>query len=376
MGLLQIDTIHVVNRSPYLVLHSRLGDYRRQWLEELLAEGKLFEWWAHALCWVPREDWPLWRGLMLHGMRERNKPWDSILDWLQKNRAAADIVLAQIRERGPQCSADFQAPPERADKRTGVWWDWREEKAALEFAFWTGELMIARRDRFQRVYELRERVVPGWDDAQALPEAEARVALIRRAALALGAATEPWLRDYYRFRYQHVARTAIQELVDTGELLECRIEAVPGQAYLHRDLLPLLQKAEGGKLVATHSALLSPFDPLVWDRKRNRELYDFDYTIEVYTPEHKRQFGYFVMPILRRGELVGRLDPKAHRKDGVFEIKALHLEASVKLDRSAWQDIARAVQASADWHGTPRVTVGTSDPPGAARSLTAALKAK
>jgi uncharacterized protein YcaQ len=374
MGQLQIDTIHVVNRSPYLVLFSRLGAYDLEWVDDLQRAGKLFEWWSHALCWVPSEEWPLWRGLMLRGMREGLRPWNAILPWLAKHRAAADAVLAQIRERGPQRAADFEPPPGRDSKRVGIWWNWREEKAALEFAYWTGELMIAGRDRFQRRYELRERVLPGWDDARAVPADEAHRVLARKGLLALGVATEPWLRDYYRFRYLHEARTALHQLVASGEVVAAKIEDVPGTAYLHRDLLPLLKKAEAGKLVPTHTALLSPFDPLVWDRKRGRELFGFDYTIEVYTPEAKRRFGYFVMPLLQHGRIIGRLDPKAHRQAGVFEVRALHLESGIRPDAVDWAALAAAVQRLADWHGTPQVKVGRSDPPAAARHLKAALK--
>jgi uncharacterized protein YcaQ len=375
MGQLQIDTIHVVARSPYLVLFSRLGAYDPAWVDGLLRSGALFEWWSHALCWLPREHWPLARGLMLHGMRERLRPWNHVLPWLEKHRAAADAVLAQIRERGPQRAADFEAPPGRDGPRVGVWWNWRQEKAALEFMYWTGELMIAGRDRFQRLYELRERVRPDWDDTAAVDAAAARRAQLRQAALALGPATLPWLHDYFRFRYRTESQATIRALQAEGELIEAQIEGVAGPAWLHRDLLPLLRKAEAGKLAPLRTALLSPFDPLVWDRRRNRELFGFDYTIEVYTPEHKRRYGYFVMPLLHRGRLIGRLDPKAHRKDGVFEVRALHLEPGVKPADVAWDEVATELQALAEWHQTPQVKVGKSDPPAAATKLKAALKA-
>jgi uncharacterized protein YcaQ len=369
MGLLQIDTIHVIARSPYFVLFSRLGAYEPRWLDETHSTGKLFEYWSHAMCWIPAEDWPLWRGLMLHNFREGRTSWGRIMAWLAKHRDAVDAMHAHIRQCGPVRSSDFDNPHDKG----GVWWNWKFEKAALEYSFWHGDLLIPRRERFQRVYDLRERVLPAWDDAHAWSAEEAQLELVRRSAQHLGIATEPWLRDYYRLR-QTVCQRCIRTLLERGELLEARIMGVRGTAYLPAHLLPLLKRAGAGRLVPARTALLSPFDPVVWDRNRNRELFDFDYTIEVYTPEHKRVFGYFVLPILHRGELVGRLDPKAHRKDGVFEVRALHLEHAVRLDEPAWDALASAILECAAWHGTPAVRLGTSVPSRAARQLRAAMR--
>ncbi len=371
MGLLQIDTIHVVARSPYLVLFSRLGDYEPRWLDQTHASGKLFEFFSHAMCWIPIEDFALWRWRALRLPDENaTLQWKRNFQWLAKNEKLVEHIIQRIRDEGPLRSADFE-PEER---KRGVWWDWKDEKLALELLMYTGRLMIPRRERFQRVYDLTERVLPQWDDAQALsPEASA-LELTRRSALHLGPATEPWLRDYYRQR-QVRSQRAIRELLEEGALLGAQIEGIKEKAYLHRDLLPLLRKAESGKLQATHSALLSPFDPLVWHRLRASQLFGFDYLIECYTPEHKRIFGYFTLPILLRGRLVGRVDAKAHRRDGVFELRALHLEPGVKLDAVDLQDLAGAVQRCADWHATPEVSVLKTDPAALAARLKKALKA-
>lgn len=367
MGLLQIDTICVVARSPYLVLYGRLGPYEPRWLDELHAAGKLFEYWAHAMCWLPAEDWPLFGSTIEHWREDGHRDWRWAQDWLDKHPELAGHVLKRIRDEGALRSADFVNTGQR-----GPWWDWKGEKAALEFLFLTGELMIARRDKFQRVYDLRQRVRPDWDSAQALPREEVLCCHVRKSALALGVATTAWLRDYYRLPLAGT-RQALHALLDSGELLEARIEGVKEQAYIHRDTLPVLRKAERGKLADQRTALLSPFDPLVWDRRRNRELFGFDYTIEVYTPGHKRQYGYFTLPILHQGALIGRLDPKAHRKDGVFEVKALHLEPGVKLGTESIEEIAAELQSCASWHSTPRVVIGASDPPALAAKLRRAL---
>jgi uncharacterized protein len=369
MQLLQIDTIHVVARSPYLVLFSRVGPYELRWFDELLAEGKLFEYWAHAMCFLPAEDYPLYASLIEHGLKHGFAWWRNAPQWLQQNAREAAHVRERIAQEGPLRSSDFV----NTGSRRGPWWDWKVEKAALEYMFITGELMIARRDSFQRVYDLRERVQPGWNSAMALPKAQVHLQLVRQALQALGVATEPWLRDYYRLK-QVTTQAALRELVAQGEVVEIRIEAVPGRAYALSSQLPLLRKAARGALRSVRSAYLSPFDPVVWDRRRGRELFDFDYTIEVYTPGPKRQYGYFTMPILHNGALIGRLDPKAHRKDGVFEVRGLHLEPGAKLDEADWRQLAAELSALAQWHSTPKIALAPGVAAGIARQLRRALK--
>jgi uncharacterized protein YcaQ len=368
MKLLQIDTISVVARSPYFVLFSRLGQYEPRWLDELHAAGRLFEYWAHAMCWIPADDWPLFGSVIEDHRRTGFERWKWSRQWLADNPQVAEHVRQRIRKEGGLRSADFENKGVR-----GPWWDWKGEKAALECLFLTGELMIARRAGFQRVYDLTERVVPDWDPARALPREEIHRRFIRNAAFALGAATEPWLRDYYRMM-QVDSRAAIAALLGAGELVQVELDGIKGPAYLHRDLLPVARKAEAGKLLPRHTALLSPFDPVVWDRKRLAALFGFDYTISVYTPGHQREHGYFVLPILHQGRLIGRLDPKAHRKEGVFEVRSLHLEAGAGLGPADWDAVALAVAACADWHNTPQVRAGAGNSAGPLGQLRRALR--
>ncbi|MEW5926545.1 MAG: crosslink repair DNA glycosylase YcaQ family protein [Gemmatimonadota bacterium] len=367
MGALQIDTIHVVARSPYLVLWSRLGDYPLRWLEELLAEGKLFEYWAHEACFLPVEDFPLYR----HRMFEAAGMGWKYSRSLMADRAAVERLLATVRERGPVRSADF----ERTDGRAGGWWEWKPEKRLLESLFTAGELMIARRERFQRVYDLRGRVLPGWDDARLPPREEADRALVLNAVRALGIARPAWVADYFRMPRRTTPMVAAR-LADEGALLRVEVEGWPGPAYLHPDHRGTAERAAAGEIRPRLTTLLSPFDPLVWDRARGRELWNFDYRLECYTPEAKRRWGYFVLPVLRRGRLVGRLDPKAHRREGVFEVRALHLEPGVRVSGALADDLARALRECAAWHGTPEVVVRASDPPALAERLRAALAAQ
>ncbi|CAD6553036.1 winged helix-turn-helix domain-containing protein [Paraburkholderia metrosideri] len=354
MTQLQIDTIHVVARSPYLVLFSRLGAYPQQWLDEHLAEGKLFEYWSHEACFVPTEDY----GLLRHRMLDPSgMGWKYAAEWHKKHRKAIDALLAHIRATGPVRSADFVR---EAGKGNG-WWDWKPEKRHLEVLFAIGQLMVAERRNFHRVYDLTERVMPNWDDARDLQPADAVTAeVLRRTCRALGVARADWVADYYRLP-RRPYRDELHTLADQGELIQVQVEGWKQDTFVHRDIAPMLDDAASGKLASTVTTVLSPFDPVVWDRKRAAALFDFDYAIECYTPAAKRKYGYFVLPLLSRGKLVGRVDAKAHRTQQVFEVKSLHMETGVRLSARLAGDLRRALQRCADWHGTPQLQI-TSAP--------------
>jgi uncharacterized protein len=366
MAVLQIDSISVVARSPYLVLWSRLGPYEPRWLDELLAEGKLFEYWSHAACFLPIEDYSLYRRLMLEG-REKTR------SWFEAHPQEVERVLAQVRERGAVRSAEF----ERADGRGGGWWDWKPEKRALEHLFAAGELMISRRDpNFHRVYDLRERVLeralPGWEDAPAPTHEEVRRVFALKAVRALGVVVARWVPDYFRTPKKGVAGL-LDELVGEGKLLRARIAGWDEPAYVHPDNAGLAERVLSGGLLPSSTTLLSPFDPVVWDRARASELFGFEYRIEVYTPAARRRYGYYSLPILHRGALVGRLDAKAHRKRGIFEVKTLHLEPGVLVTEDLVAGLAGALHECAGWHRTPEILVRRSDPPELIGRLRAAI---
>ncbi|CAN7231630.1 winged helix DNA-binding domain-containing protein [Pseudoduganella sp. LjRoot289] len=364
MGVLQIDTIHVVARSPYLVLWSRLGDYPQPWLEELLAEGALFEYWAHEACFVPIEDYGLYR----HRMKDPGAMgWKYSETWMLERRAEVDAVLAHIRDQGPARSSDF----ERSDGKGGGWWEWKPEKRSLEVLFTSGQLMIARRHNFQRVYDLAERVLPGWDDSRMPAMDETRRTFVLKTVKALGLAKASWIADYFRTR---PPRLDPESLVAEGALLRARVQGWDEPVYIHPDHAALAASAASGSLTASATVILSPFDPVVWDRRRALELFNFDYRLECYTPAEKRRYGYFTLPILRRGALVGRVDAKAHRRDGLFELKSLALEPGARISERFARDVAAALQRCANWHGCPRVQVGVTEPVHFAGALRSALE--
>ena len=368
MGVLQIDTISVVARSPYLVLWSRLGSYEPRWLEELLPEGALFEHWSHAACFVPIEDYPLHRRLML----DRRKGWRTSHEWLAANPAVVELVMGHIRANGNGRSSDFA----RSDGEKSGWWNWKIEKIALEHLWNTGELMVAARHNFQRIYAPRDQILPTWNDADAPTYEEVRRTVALRSVKALGIALARWVPDYFRLIPKAECAALLAELASAGELLEARIEGFATPAYIHPDHLALAEAATAGALTSTVTTLLSPFDPIVWDRVRAHDLFDFDYLIECYTPEPKRIYGYFTLPILHRGALIGRLDPKAHRKEKRFEVKSIHLEPQVTITKELVTDLAAAIQRCATWHQTPEITIGPTQPPALSKRLVAALNRK
>jgi uncharacterized protein YcaQ len=391
MALLQIDTIHVVARSPYLVLFSRLGAYPPAWLDEALAQGEVFETWAHEACFAPIED------LQMHRLFNRVARVHWGLASAQRShaqhRAKLDSLLAHILEKGPVKSSDF----ERADGEGSAWWGWKDEKRWLEALFASGELMVARREKFQRVYDLAHRVAPQIasfreSSQQALPPVavdavadaaslaavaitveQVRQRFIEKSVAALGITQARWMHDYYRSK-PRLKDADLDVLVDSGVLLRVRVEGWSAPAYVHASQATLLKKAQADKLEATHTTLLSPFDPIVWDRERALAMFDFDYRLECYTPEAKRVHGYFVLPILCRGELIGRLDAKAHRAQGVFEVKALHAQADMPWTDAQIQDVAHAIQRCAHWHATPLVTITKTRPAKLAAALKRALR--
>ena len=364
----QIDTIHVVARSPYLVLWSRLGDYRPAWLDELLAEGALFDYWSRAASFLPIEEYPLYRRLMLDRITWQERTWQP---WMHAHAQLIETLLARIRDHGPVRSAEFARP---GTAGSSAWWNWTDEKTALEGLWMRGDLMVADRHRFQRLYDLRERVVPEWDDAHTPPLDTALETFVLHTVKALGVTKAAWIGDYFGLYKKGVptkkaAYAAIERLARREELHTVQVDGWEEPMYYHPDHHHAIAAAAGGQIPISKTTLLSPFDPLVWDRMRAEEAFNFTYRIECYTPAPKRIYGYFTLPILYRNTLIGRLDPKAHRKEGLFEVKSLHLEPGVVVDDALVAEVKCALRACAAWHNTPQVVVRAATEPGLAARL-------
>jgi uncharacterized protein YcaQ len=340
MGVLQIDTLSVVNRSHYFVLWSRHGGYPSEWLDGLLAQQKIFECWTHEACFAPNDWFPYHRRLIADQRGSTKTRWAA--SFLAQHRVAADAMKRTIALRGSVRANDFSRPVGTRKE----WWDWTHEKQLLEALFACGEVMIARREGFHRVYGLTESLRPDWSEAQLPSAVDTATYQILATVRNLGVVHQRWLGDYYRMKTTLHAH--LQRVLDAGLLVQVQIEGMVGPAYVLPETYAKLT-TESRK--TTHTTLLSPFDPLVWDRKRALDVFGFDYRIECYTPAHKRVYGYFTLPMLLDDALIGRVDCKVDRKAGVFAIRALHFEAGYVLTPADAMRMAATFQECATWHG-------------------------
>ena len=374
LGAVQIDTLSVVQRSQYLVLWSRLGNYATADFDALLADPQqrsLFEYWSHAACLLPFEHFRYY----LPAMRWHSNGSDH---WARQMQAEEDnpaLVLADVRQRvqqeGGLRSADF----EHRQRWAGAWWNWKPAKAALEHLFDTGELMVSGRKNFQRVYDLRERVLPAWVDTRLPDEVETRDFFVALGARALGVCLPDQPGDYvYMKRTQ--ARPGVRALLDAGNLLPVTGFLGDGSTsdlVVHRETLPLLERAAAGELVPQRTTFLSFFDSLFWARGRDQQLWNYKNTIEAYKPAPTRQWGYFCLSILHRGQLVGRFDPKLERAAKRLRIKALYLEPGVQPDELLVNEGAAALQDFMQFHQAQDLVIERSDPPEFGERILAAL---
>jgi uncharacterized protein YcaQ len=315
VGLLQMDSVNVVARAHYLPLFARAGPYPLELLDRAAtrAPRRLFEYWGHEASLLPVELQPLLRWRM---ERAKVDAWGSVRRIARERPQLLDRLLDEVRERGPVTARDLAQDEPR---RSGPWWDWSDVKWGMEFLFFSGAVTTARRRGFERMYDLPERVLPRAVLAAPTPPVEdAQRELMRIAARCCGVGTERDLRDYFRLDPAS-ARARVAELVESGELLPVRIEGLDAPAYLwHRARVPRAVDAR---------ALVGPFDSLMWERARVERLFGMRYRIEIYTPAHKRVYGYYVVPFLLGDRLVARVDLRADRRAGVLRAPAIHLEA-------------------------------------------------
>ncbi|WP_418516644.1 winged helix-turn-helix domain-containing protein [Curtobacterium flaccumfaciens pv. flaccumfaciens] len=344
LGLLQIDSVNVFERSHYLPLFARLGAYDRSTLDRLTLgrSGPYTEYWAHEAAFIPRDDLRLFRWRM-DALRERDAG-PTRVDGVTRTAAVRRELHALLRAEGPMRAS---AVEHESNVRRGPWWGWSDVKLGLEQMFRWGEAVSAGRAGFERVYALPEQVLPAGFLETAPPRADAVLELVRQATRALGIGTRADIADYYRLRSDDTA-TAIAELTDAGELLPVRVEGWGWgeRAWLHVG-------ARVPRQMPT-DAVLSPFDPVVWFRRRAERMYGFHYRIEIYTPAPKRVFGYYVLPVLQDDRLVGRIDLKSDRQRGVLRVRTAWQEPGEHLDP---ERLADTLRRTASWQGLGAIEV-------------------
>jgi len=342
LGAIQIDSVNVLARAHYMPAFSRLGAYPLTLLEEE-AWGKrpsLFEYWGHAASLMPLALQPLMRWRMRRTQERRGGHWGT---FAHDRQDYIGRVLAEVERRGPVTGGDFAEGP-----RKRGWWNWSNGKLALEWLFAAGLIATKTRRGFERVYDLTERVLPRAVLAQPTPaEPDAHRALLKIAARAMGVATEGDLRDYFRMPVAET-RACLADLVEAGELQPVQVEGWRQHAYLAAD-------AHIPRTLAA-SALLSPFDNLIWRRERTERLFGARIRLEIYTPAHKREHGYYVLPFLLGEMIAARVDLKADRKARRLLVQAAHLEPGA--DREAVvPSLAAELARLAAWLDLREVTV-------------------
>ncbi|KWU52291.1 winged helix-turn-helix domain-containing protein [Pseudomonas palleroniana] len=351
LGVLQIDSVNALVRSHYLPLFSRLGNYSPSILEQAAwSQGRhrsLFEYWGHEASLLPMALYPLLRWRMERA-RHGQGIYAQMARFGREQQATIQRVLRTVEQRGALGAGSLSTREERA----GPWWDWSEEKHALEWLFAAGLVTVAGRRGFERLYDLPERVIPGEMLHASVDEAQAQRSLLLHSATALGVATEKDLRDYFRLDPAD-SRNRLAELVEEGQLLTCRVQGWKAAAYC-------LPEPKVPRKVAA-SALLSPFDSLIWERSRTERLFDFRYRLEIYTPQDKRVYGYYVLPFLHHERIAARVDLRAERANGQLAVHAVH-EEEPGLDEQGMLALALNLRQMADWLGLEQVQLNCQRP--------------
>lgn len=347
LGVLQIDSVNALVRSHYLPLYSRLGNYGQGLLDQAAwsqgRQRKLFEYWGHEASLLPLSLYPLMRWRMRQASAGVGI-YQQMAKFGREEQPTIRRVLQLVREQGALGAGSLSSRQERA----GPWWDWSAEKHALEWLFAAGEVTVAGRRGFERLYDVPEKVLPAaLLNQPELSEAQAQRGLLLHAATALGVGTDKDLRDYFRLSPTE-SRAGLAQLVEEGALQQVQVQGWKQPAYC----LPEVKLPRK----VTASALLSPFDSLIWERSRTERLFDFRYRLEIYTPQEKRVYGYYVLPFLHNERIAARVDLRAERALGRLAVHAVH-EEEPGLDEEGMLALARNLRQMADWLGLADVQI-------------------
>ncbi len=334
LGYIQIDTVSVIERAHHHTIWSRMPNYDQSWLHTLLAKDRtIFEFWGHAASYLPMTDYRFFLPRMKRF--PESSPWEK--DFWMKHHKLGDAILQRIKDEGPLGASDFE-DTRQGQKQQG-WWEWKPAKVVLELLMWKGELMVTERHNFQRIYDLTERILPSYIDTTMPTPLELGEFYVQRAILAQGISSEWDILNHMHTRDGKDIKAALNKMVDNKEIIPIRVSGLEQIHYMY----PLCQ--DHVNIVTNHPHqvfLLSPFDNLVILRPRLKRLFNFDYTIECYVPSAKRIYGYWSLPMLWKGNFIGRIDLKADRKSKALIIRNLHLEEKTTITN----DLSKALGKS------------------------------
>ena len=377
LGYIQIDTISVINRAHHHIIWTRNNNYSEKYLHDLQAKDKLiFEYWTHAMSFIPMEDYKYSLPRMLNFKNPKSK-------WLKyrfnQSKNYFTSVLERVKNEGPLSSSDFEND---TGKKGGTWWEWKPAKTALEYLFWRGDLMISERKNFQKFYDLRERVLPNGIDTAFPSTDDLSRYFVRKAISSLGIASEKEILKFMQPGKATVSdlqivdkqnmKKAIDELSESGEIIPLFIEG--DNKILNYSSPENLNVINKRKISSSTLHLLSPFDNLIIQRERTKRLFNFDYAIECYLPSTKRKYGYFVLPILLNDQFIGRLDPKADRLNKTFIINSLSFEEDFKDYEEILLPLSKKLSSFAGFNGCEKVVIKNCTPKHLKRYLQNCLK--
>jgi uncharacterized protein YcaQ len=349
LGCLQIDSISVIERAHYLTLWSRLGNYNKDYLDHLVyKDKKLFEYWAHAACFVPLKDYRFY----LHAMDVRKEEMRTrFVRRTGKDEDLLDAVLDRIKKEGPLSSKDFEGP-----KRKGGWWNRKAEKVAMDYMYGAGILMVSRRVNFQRYYDLQENVLPSSVDTTPPSEEERLDYFFRKTMKCLGVVKAEELRKYYHHHSIKLGLTrkqVVDRLNEMEGLVRCTLEDQKEQNYILEEDIPLLDKTKDFDFEDVR--LLIYFDNMMWNRERIENLTGFVPKLEIYVPVDKRIYGYYTLPILYGDTLVARIEPKMERKKKKLIIRGYWKEVFFTETEEYRDKLQRNVENLATFHGAEEI---------------------
>ena len=361
LGCLQIDPIRVVEHPQYLIAWSRVGHYEHAELDKALWEEKrLFHYWAHAASLVPTDDYPIHQVMMRRYPSMTSVHHTRLMDYLEQNKRLRRHILLQLRKHGPLRTSDFEDLSEKNYESTG-WNVNRNVDRMLDYLWTKGKVMISGRAGMQRVWDLAERWLPDWTPRETLTVQQSTRLAIERSIRALGMAESKDIWQYFtRWRYKDLP-VALADLQRRKVIVPATIEGLKGSWFVHTEDLPQLETLEQGGW-EPRITLLSPFDPLIADRKRLKKLWGFDYSIEIYVPKDKRKYGYYVLPILMGDRLIGRVDPVMDRKAGVLTINGIWAEKDAPKDKVTARAVAQAIQDLGRFLGATKINYSRKIP--------------